>query len=142
MLLFSLRIFLLLWSVSSFQYKPSSSRRHFNRVGHLHQSKPAINYKSDRLRSYFEDLELFVLVGASDDRSKLGNKVLRCMLTHKKSCIVLSKSLPEVEGAPTVATTLYYHHTLLATASPHPLTHTPISNVLYEPNHRFLACQL
>ena len=116
MLLFSLRIFLLLWSVSSFQYGPS---RHFNRkyVSHLYQSKPVINYKSERLRSYFEDLELFVLVGASDDRSKLGNKVLRCMLTHKKSCIVLSKSLPEVEGAPTVAATLYYRHTLLATAS-------------------------
>ena len=105
---FFLPIFLLLWSVSSFQ---QTLHRHINQrtvSSPLHQSKPiitskpAINYKSERLRSYFEDLELFVLVGASDDRSKIGNKVLRCMLTHQKSCIVLSKSLPEVEGAPTV----------------------------------------
>ena len=97
MLRFFLHIGLMLWLVSSLQH----SRRIVNRWT-LYQSKPAISYKSERLRSYFEDLELFVLVGASDDRSKLGNKILRCMLTHQKSCIILSKSLPEVEGAPTV----------------------------------------
>ena len=108
MLSFFPLIFLLLWSVSSLQLRPHRSINHRTVSSHLHQSKPIItskspiNYKSERLRSYFEDLELFVLVGASDDRSKMGNKILRCMLTHQKSCIVLSKSLPEVEGAPTV----------------------------------------
>ena len=108
MLCFFSRFFLLLWSVSSLQLRPPRHINHRTVSSHLHQSKPIItskspiNYKSERLRSYFEDLELFVLVGASDDRSKMGNKILRCMLTHQKSCIVLSKSLPEVEGAPTV----------------------------------------
>ena len=108
MIIFFLCIFLLFWLVSSFQYGQQRNINHRTESSLLYQSnpiltsKPLINYKSERLRSYFEDLELFVLVGASDDRSKMGNKILRCMLTHQKSCIVLSKSLPAVEGAPTV----------------------------------------
>lgn len=63
--------------------------------------KMAITFKSERLKNYF-DLPLFVVVGATEDRSKIGNKVLRCLLFHKKNCICLNKRLPEIEEAPTI----------------------------------------
>lgn len=60
-----------------------------------------INFKSEKLMKYF-DLPVFLVVGASEDRSKFGNKVLRCMVSHKKQCIPLNKRLPEIEGIPTI----------------------------------------
>lgn len=60
-----------------------------------------INFKSEQLMNYF-DLPLFFIVGASNDRSKFGNKVLRCMVAHKKVCIPLNKRFPEIEGISTV----------------------------------------
>ena len=60
-----------------------------------------INFKSEKLMKYF-DLPVFLVVGASEDRSKFGNKVLRCMVSHKKQCIPLNKRLSEIEGIPTI----------------------------------------
>lgn len=50
---------------------------------------------------YF-DLPIFLVIGASEDRSKSGTKVLRCMVSHKKQCIPFNKRLPEIEGLQTV----------------------------------------
>mmetsp|Transcript_13584 Transcript_13584/g.13161 ORF Transcript_13584/g.13161 Transcript_13584/m.13161 type:complete len:185 (-) Transcript_13584:247-801(-) len=60
-----------------------------------------INFKSEQLMNYF-DLPAFFIVGASEDRNKFGNKVLRCMVAHKKLCIPLNKRLSEIEGIATV----------------------------------------
>jgi len=48
--------------------------------------------------------EAFGVVGASEDRSKYGNKVLRCYLQNKKNAIPVNPKVPVVEGVTTVAT--------------------------------------
>ena len=48
--------------------------------------------------------EAFGVVGASEDRSKYGNKVLRCYLQNKKNAIPVNPKVPVVEGITTVAT--------------------------------------
>jgi predicted CoA-binding protein len=40
----------------------------------------------------------FAVVGASTDRSKYGNKVLRCYLQHGKPVYPINPKAPEVEG--------------------------------------------
>jgi uncharacterized protein len=40
----------------------------------------------------------FAVVGASTDRSKYGNKVLRCYLQHGKEVYPIHPKAPEVEG--------------------------------------------
>lgn len=40
----------------------------------------------------------FAVVGASTDRSKYGNKVLRCYLQHGKEVYPINPRAPEVEG--------------------------------------------
>ncbi len=40
----------------------------------------------------------FAVVGASTDRSKYGNKVLRCYLQHGKQVYPINPKAPEVEG--------------------------------------------
>lgn len=40
----------------------------------------------------------FAVVGASADRSKYGNKVLRCYLQHGKEVYPINPKAPEVEG--------------------------------------------
>ena len=42
----------------------------------------------------------FAVVGASTDRSKYGNKVLRCYLQHGRDAIPVNPKDPEVEGRP------------------------------------------
>ena len=48
--------------------------------------------------------EAFGVVGASEDRSKYGNKVLRCYLQNKKTAIPVNPKVASVEGIATVAT--------------------------------------
>ena len=48
--------------------------------------------------------EAFGVVGASEDRSKYGNKVLRCYLQNKKTAIPVNPKVAAVEGIATVAT--------------------------------------
>lgn len=45
----------------------------------------------------------FGVVGASEDRSKFGNKVLRCYLTNKKNVIPVNPKVASVEGIPSAA---------------------------------------
>lgn len=47
--------------------------------------------------------EAFGVVGASDDRSKYGNKVLRCYLQNKKTAIPVNPKVAIVEGVAAVA---------------------------------------
>ncbi len=47
--------------------------------------------------------EAFGVVGASEDRSKYGNKVLRCYLQNKKTVIPVNLKVAAVEGIATVA---------------------------------------
>ncbi len=48
--------------------------------------------------------EAFGVVGASEDRSKYGNKVLRCYVQNKKTAIPVNPKVASVEGLNTVAT--------------------------------------
>jgi predicted CoA-binding protein len=48
--------------------------------------------------------EAFGVVGASEDRSKYGNKTLRCYLQNKKTVIPVNPKAKMVEGIPAVAT--------------------------------------
>jgi predicted CoA-binding protein len=45
----------------------------------------------------------FGVVGASTNRHKFGNKVLRCYLQHGKSAIPVNPNEAEIEGVPSVA---------------------------------------
>ncbi len=44
------------------------------------------------------------VVGASTDRKKFGNKVLRCYLQHGRNAIPVNPNEMEIEGIPCVAT--------------------------------------
>jgi predicted CoA-binding protein len=46
----------------------------------------------------FFNLSQFVVVGASTDRNKFGNKILRCYLEHGKTAIPINKKEKEIEG--------------------------------------------
>jgi uncharacterized protein len=46
----------------------------------------------------FLESPAFAVVGASTDRSKYGNKVLRCYLQHGKQVYPINPKAPEVEG--------------------------------------------
>lgn len=46
---------------------------------------------------------VFAVAGASKDRNKYGNKVLRCYLQHAIRVFALNPSASEIEGAPTFA---------------------------------------
>lgn len=48
--------------------------------------------------------DVFGVVGASEDRSKYGNKVLRCYLQNGKVAIPVNPKVTSVEGVSTVAT--------------------------------------
>jgi predicted CoA-binding protein len=75
----------------------------FSRLSPLSESffSGGVQFKSEKLMKYF-DLPVFLVIGASEDRTKFGNKILRCMMSHKKQCIPLNKRLSEIEGLPTV----------------------------------------
>ena len=57
--------------------------------------------KKDKIIDYLS-LPVFVILGASEDRSKFGNKVLRYMADHNKECIPISKKSLQIEGINTV----------------------------------------
>lgn len=46
----------------------------------------------------FFNLKQFVVVGASTDRNKFGNKILRCYVDHGKTVIPINKKETEIEG--------------------------------------------
>ena len=50
------------------------------------------------IKSFF-NLKHFLVVGASIDRTKFGNKVLRCYQRHEKFAIPISKREKVIEGA-------------------------------------------
>ena len=52
----------------------------------------------------FLDSPAIGVVGASTDRRKFGNKVLRCYLQHDRKAIPVNPNEMEIEGIPCVAT--------------------------------------
>jgi predicted CoA-binding protein len=52
---------------------------------------------TDRIQSFLASGP-FAVVGASTDRSKYGNKVLRCYVQHGKEVYPINPKAPEVEG--------------------------------------------
>jgi predicted CoA-binding protein len=52
---------------------------------------------ADRIQVFLAS-EAFAVVGASTDRSKYGNKVLRCYQQHGKAVYPINPRAPEVEG--------------------------------------------
>lgn len=59
-------------------------------------------FKTDALKSYF-DRPLFVLVGAPEDKTHIGNFLLRCFLACDRECLVLNKRVSKIENTPTIA---------------------------------------
>lgn len=57
---------------------------------------------TEAIERFFKS-EAFGVVGASEDRSKYGNKVLRCYLQNKKTVIPVNPKVAVVEGIATVA---------------------------------------
>lgn len=51
----------------------------------------------DKIKAFLEEGS-FAVVGASADRSKFGNKVLRCYQQHGKEVYPINPRAPEVEG--------------------------------------------
>ncbi|MGN6136470.1 MAG: CoA-binding protein [Aureliella sp.] len=49
----------------------------------------------------FLSAEHFAVAGASHDRSKYGNKVLRALLQHDKNVVAIHPMASDVEGTPT-----------------------------------------
>jgi predicted CoA-binding protein len=58
---------------------------------------------TDAIETFLKS-EAFGVVGASEDRSKYGNKVLRCYLQNRKSVIPVNPKAATVEGVATVVT--------------------------------------
>lgn len=58
---------------------------------------------TEAIETFFKS-EAFGVVGASEDRSKYGNKVLRCYLQHKKTVVPVNPKAASVEGLACVAT--------------------------------------
>ena len=56
----------------------------------------------DPLIQDFLSGKVFAVAGASQDRAKYGNKVLRCYLQNGRRAIAVNPRLTDVEGAPCV----------------------------------------
>lgn len=54
------------------------------------------------IEAFFKS-EAYAVVGASDDRSKFGNKVLRCYIANKKLVIPVNPKTASIEGIPCAA---------------------------------------
>ena len=52
--------------------------------------------------TFFQSTLVKAVVGASADRDKFGNKVLRSYIENKMSCVPINKKTKEIEGLPTV----------------------------------------
>lgn len=68
--------------------------------------------------------EAFGVVGASEDRSKYGNKVLRCYLANKKTAIPVNPKAASIEGIPCAASVadLPDHVTSISVITPPQIT--------------------
>ena len=66
---------------------------------YLKMSTKSVNEKID---SYFA-LPIFVVLGASADKSKFGYKVLKCLVENNKQCIPINKKVAEIDGIPTIS---------------------------------------
>jgi predicted CoA-binding protein len=58
---------------------------------------PARRSEEERIQAFLES-GVFAVVGASTDRSKYGNKVLRCYQQHGRKVYPVNPRAPEVEG--------------------------------------------
>jgi predicted CoA-binding protein len=56
----------------------------------------------------------FAVVGASSNRHKFGNKVLRCYLQHGKRAIPVNPNEAEIEGVPCAATIIDLPHDIVS----------------------------
>lgn len=66
----------------------------------------------------------FGVVGASEDRSKFGNKVLRCYLANHKTVIPVNPKAASIEGIPCVASVAELPDTVksISVVTPPPVT--------------------
>jgi hypothetical protein len=62
---------------------------------------------------FFNLHQLFAVVGASADRGKFGNKVLRCYQKRGYPCVPINGRAPEIEGLKTHATLTSLHASLV-----------------------------
>jgi predicted CoA-binding protein len=60
-------------------------------------SRPPSTSESERIQAFLQSGP-FAVVGASTDREKYGNKVLRCYQQHGKEVFPINPRAPEVEG--------------------------------------------
>jgi predicted CoA-binding protein len=76
----------------------------------------------DALIPQYFSQQQFAVVGASTDRTKFGNKVLRCYVAHDKNAIPINKKEKEVEGLAS-----FDSLTALAQANPSSVANTGVS---------------
>jgi uncharacterized protein len=62
----------------------------------------------------FLKLPVFAVVGASAERQKYGNKVLRCYMENNLPVFPISQKMPEIEGLPCVSSLSNLAHACLA----------------------------
>jgi uncharacterized protein len=60
-------------------------------------SRPPTTSESERIQAFLQSGP-FAVVGASTDREKYGNKVLRCYQQHGREVYPVNPKAPEVEG--------------------------------------------
>ena len=60
-------------------------------------SRPSTRSEAERIDAFLGATS-FAVVGASTDRSKYGNKVLRCYVQHHRKVFPVNPKAPEVEG--------------------------------------------
>ncbi|WP_305731151.1 CoA-binding protein [Trichlorobacter ammonificans] len=72
----------------------------------------------------FFQAEAFGVVGASEDRGKFGNKVLRCYLENRKTVIPVNPKAVSIEGIPCVASVAELPDTVksISVITPPPVT--------------------
>jgi predicted CoA-binding protein len=60
-------------------------------------SSSAPRSEAERIEAFLASTS-FAVIGASTDRSKYGNKVLRCYMQHRRKAYPVNPRSPEVEG--------------------------------------------
>lgn len=77
--------------------------------------------------SRFFQCKQFLVVGASQDRSKFGNKVLRCYLQNNKKAIPINKKSKEIEGIECIPSLTDYVSSLSSAPLPFSLEDVGVS---------------
>ena len=83
-----------LWFLSAVSCTVTAS---LQRASTSHFSRRSLTMASGDVQAFFQR-QKFCVVGASQDQTKYGNKVLRCYVQHNYSVVPINKKTKEIEG--------------------------------------------